>query len=112
MLKSIDTVKIQRFTNIDTLSIFATDKNDIAIFKNIINGRQENIPTGVKTGLILFYSKGKIVLEASQFNEIIEYSSNNTIYKERITYKAGMYFAFATEKQGQHKINSSGFEMP
>src|SRR5664279_3711299 len=80
ILKSIDTVKIQRFTSSDTLSILATDKGDIDIFKNIINGRQEDIPTCVKTGRIIFYSKGKPILDVSQFNEVIEYSLNNTIY--------------------------------
>jgi hypothetical protein len=109
LLKSIDTVRIQRFINNDTLSISVTDKRDIDIFKNIINGTQENIPANLKTGRILFYSNGKLILNASQFNEVIEYSSNNINYRERISYQAGMYFDFAIEKKSHHNKDSSGY---
>ncbi len=109
LLKSIDTVTIQRFINNDTLSISVTDKKDIDIFKNIINGNQENIPTNLKTGRILFYSNGKLILDAAQFNEVIEYSSNNINYKERISYQAGMYFGFAKDKQSYQNKDSSDF---
>ena len=101
MLKAVDKVEIQDFVDNDTTSHWVTNQAGIDVFTNIINGRQEHIPTGQKTGRILYYSKGKLILEASQFAEGIEYSSDHTLYKERITYQAGMYFAFGPDKTDQ-----------
>src|ERR1700686_1631645 len=80
LLKSVDTVKIQRFVGKDTLSLYVTDKRGIDIFKNIINGKRESISTNLKSGRILFYSEGKLILDVEQYNEVVEYSFNEVKY--------------------------------
>jgi hypothetical protein len=76
LLKSVNTIRIQRFTNGDTLSIYVTNKEGVDIFKEIIDGKNEDLCPKKQTGRILYYSKGHLILDADQFNEIIEYSSN------------------------------------
>jgi hypothetical protein len=102
LLNPVDTVKIQQYHKNDTASFFISDKRGLNVFKNIVNGLTEKISINRETGRILYYSKGKLILDVAIFdNLVIRYSNNERTYKERISYQAGMYFDFYNQ---QHEV--------
>jgi len=92
LLKHADLIILHCFRNGDSLSRNVTDNKGITIFRETILGKQENISSTDKYGEILFYSHATLLLRATRTAGGIEYNSNGKLYKQRITYRAGMYF--------------------
>lgn len=64
LLKDVDKVQIQFFTDGDTLAQTITKKESITHYKEIISGKQENSLKCDSTGRILYYIKDSLRLEA------------------------------------------------
>ena len=92
-------VRLERFTNNDTLIHDITDQSGIKIFTEIIDGKQYNIIDSKEIGTILYYSKGQVVFKATMLNDGVRYVFNRKVFKEKISYQCGMYFSEVWNKK-------------
>lgn len=99
LLKEVDKVQIQIFTDGDTLTQTITERGGILIYKEIINGKKEANLKCDSTGKILYYVKDSLRLEAyfstpsagSRYDTpTLVYFLKSDIYRTRFTYRAGM----------------------
>jgi hypothetical protein len=99
LLKDVDKVQIQFFAGDYTLVQTITEQDSINIYKEIINGKQEQDLKCDSTGRIHYYRKGRLRLEAyfstpstrSRYDTpVVVYFFKPDIYKTRFTYRAGM----------------------
>lgn len=115
LLKDVDKVQIQFFTDGDTLAQTITKKENITHYKEIISGKQENSLKCDSTGRILYYIKDSLRLEAyfstpstgSKYNTpVVVYFFKPVIYKARFTYRAGMGIDEDFYKLRKQKVDS------
>ncbi|MES2774239.1 MAG: hypothetical protein V4722_08650 [Bacteroidota bacterium] len=93
LLKQTDLVILRRFTGKDTMKYAINDQKGIEVFTEIVNCKQQSISQGKKWGEVVYISNGKTLLAADMMSASISYPYDGKIYREKITYRAGMYFS-------------------
>lgn len=99
LLKSVDQLKLVFFNKGDTLSQIITDLQQIAAYKEVINGKVDFKHTLKcdSTGKIEFFSKGKLLLDAwfstratgSKFDkDCLTYTVKPNVFSTLFTYRS------------------------
>ncbi len=91
-LHNADKVRVVRFIEKDTIVHDIIDRKDIRIFTDIVRERKTNLPPTKKVGHIEYFSKGKNFFKVDVTGNGIEYLLNENIYRQKLSYQAGMYF--------------------
>ena len=92
LLRSVDTIKLINYQP----GIYETkvvSRRGIIIFTDLINLKQENLLYSKLIRDIEYYSKGKLILKASEIKEGIYYTFNGEKYSESISEDATNYNA-------------------
>jgi hypothetical protein len=99
LLRNIDRVDIQFFELADTLTQTLTKQQQIDIFKEVINGKEDRHLKCDTTGRLIYYKRDTLLLEAyfstpvtgSKYDVgVVTYFLKPDIYKTLFTYRAGM----------------------
>ncbi len=90
ILKNVDEIKVQY---LPAGTIFKSYKDSIAIsiFKEIINGKKENMKKDKFIGQIQFNQKGGTVLTAALTQGGCQYIYNSDTFTTRLTYRVGQF---------------------
>ncbi len=92
LLKSVTRVKLYCFKNNDSCYTLIDDVNSIAIFKEMVTGKIEELPYEIPTGKIIFYSENKKLLTVTITPSGCYYNYGKVLYKSRLSYETGMLF--------------------
>lgn len=92
LLKNTTHLKIYCFQNKDTSRVLIDNPNSLSIFKEIINGKDEELSPEKASGVIAFYDHDKRLITATLTPSACYYNYGNIAYKARLTYKTGRHF--------------------
>ncbi len=96
--EKVDKIQLFYYHDKDTLKSFVTDKGKIDLICNLIDGKVDSsLQDCNPSGLILYYSKDKIIFE-SFFSigngcEQLSYFLSPQQYNTKLTYRAGMFLS-------------------
>lgn len=92
LLKPTTHVKLYCFQNKDTSMVLIDNPNSLSIFKEIINGKTEDLSSEKASGMMTFYDHDKKIITATLTPSACHYNYGTSTYKTSLSYKAGMQF--------------------
>lgn len=119
LLQGVDKIQIQYFNQGDTFRRTLTKQDQIDIYKEVINGKQESGLKCDSTGRLLYFIQDTLQFEAyfstpstgSKYETgVVAYFFKPDIYETRFTYRAGMgideYFYEKTKAENDPTKNN------
>ncbi len=90
LLKPTTHIKLYCFKSNDTIVSLIDNTQSISIFKELINGRTDNLITEKISGKMIFYDHDKKIISVTLTVSGCYYNYGNCKYRARLSYKVGM----------------------